>query len=189
MLAAPDVKLESTPTAPPVTSNPPPVEVWYYHHLGVNHGPVDLAHLQFLASGGQITADSMVWKEGLPDWLPASRVPGLIKAPVASVGQSFQQAPMYVTAMQPAVAASPDIPRVSGLAVASLVLGILWIGGLGSILALVFGPVALYQIHVSRGRIWGTGLAVAGLVLGIVFLGLQVLFIMNDTINRDHFHF
>jgi hypothetical protein len=179
-------ELSPPPAAPPIASTPPPAEVWYYHQLGKNQGPVDFTHLQYLASSGQITADDMVWKVGLPEWLPAGRVPGLMKQ--AGAGQPFQPVPMYVP-MQPAAAPNPDIPRVSGLAVASLVLGILWIGGLGSILAIIFGPVALYQIHVSRGRIWGTGLAVAGLVLGIVLLGLQVLLIMNDTIKRDQFHF
>jgi hypothetical protein len=54
----------------------------------------------------------------------------------------------------------------SGLAIASLVLSILWIGGLGSILAVVFGVVALSQIRNSQGRKQGSGLAIAGLIIG-----------------------
>lgn len=64
----------------------------------------------------------------------------------------------------------------SGLAIASLVLSILWIGGLGSILAVIFGVVALSQIRQSQGRVQGTGLATAGLVIGgIGIIGIVLL--------------
>jgi hypothetical protein len=56
----------------------------------------------------------------------------------------------------------------NGLAIASLVLSILWLGGLGSLLAVIFG-------HVSRGQIRrrpqrGAGVALAGLIIGYVGL-------------------
>lgn len=56
----------------------------------------------------------------------------------------------------------------NGLAIASLILGILWLWGLGAILALIFGLMARKQIGVSNGRQGGGGLAVAGIVLGAV---------------------
>jgi hypothetical protein len=56
----------------------------------------------------------------------------------------------------------------NGLAIASLVLGIIWLWGLGSILALIFGLVARKQIDQSNGMARGRGLATAGIVLGIV---------------------
>jgi hypothetical protein len=171
VIVAPEVELEPPRAAAPVV--PPPADVWFYHQLSQNHGPIDFTHLQYLASSGQIAADDMVWKDGLPEWLPAGRVPGLMR-PVGTA-QPVQASPMFVTAMQPAGANPSEFPRVSGLAVASLVLGLLWIGGLGSLLAVIFGAVALHQIRLARGRLTGTGLAVAGLVLGIVMLGLQVL--------------
>ncbi len=58
----------------------------------------------------------------------------------------------------------------NGLAVASLVLGILWIYWVGSILALVFGYVAMIQIRERNEG--GHGLAVAGIVLGWVGVGI-----------------
>lgn len=62
-----------------------------------------------------------------------------------------------------------------GLAVASLVLGIIWLYWLGSLLATIFGAVAIRQINASGGRQGGKGLAVAGLVLGIVGLSILAL--------------
>lgn len=65
--------------------------------------------------------------------------------------------------------------RTNGLAIASLVLGILWLGGVGSILALVFGYIAKSQIDASGGTEGGRSLAVAGIVLGYVGLGLTLV--------------
>lgn len=57
------------------------------------------------------------------------------------------------------------VPRpTNGLAIASMILGILWIYWIGSILALVFGLVARSQIR--RTGEGGDGMAVAGIVLG-----------------------
>lgn len=67
-------------------------------------------------------------------------------------------------------------PRTNGLAVTSLVLGILWVCGLGSILAVIFGHVAMSQINKSNGAQQGKGLAIAGLVLG--YLGVSSLILL-----------
>jgi hypothetical protein len=69
-------------------------------------------------------------------------------------------------AYQPPYQPAPPSKSTNGLAIASLVLGVLWIWGLGSILAVIFGYVSLRQIR-QRGEN-GHGLALAGLILGIV---------------------
>lgn len=69
--------------------------------------------------------------------------------------------------------------KTSGLAIASLVLGILWLGWIGSLLAVIFGHVALGHIKQSGGRMHGRGMAVAGLVLGYIglaFIAAALLF-------------
>lgn len=58
--------------------------------------------------------------------------------------------------------------RTSGLAVASLVLSIVWLGGLGSVLAVIFALRARGDVRRSRGFVTGDGLATAGLVIGII---------------------
>jgi hypothetical protein len=72
----------------------------------------------------------------------------------------------------------PARPETNGLAVASLTAGILWLGWLGSIAAVVFGHVALAQIKRSAGRETGQGLAVAGLVLGYFGVGTLLLIML-----------
>jgi hypothetical protein len=65
-------------------------------------------------------------------------------------------------------------PRsTNGLAIVSLVLGILWLYWIGSVLALVFGYMARKQIR-ERGDD-GAGLATAGIVLGWIGVGAFVL--------------
>jgi uncharacterized membrane protein len=67
------------------------------------------------------------------------------------------------------------VPATStnGLAIASLVLGILWLFWVGSLVGLILGLAALKQIK-NRNQ-GGRGIAIAGVVLGI--LGLVVLVI------------
>jgi hypothetical protein len=62
------------------------------------------------------------------------------------------------------------------------VLGILWLYWVGSILAVIFGHIALSQIrHTGQG---GRGLAIAGLVLGYVGLALFLLVIFGVAVAR-----
>ena len=80
-------------------------------------------------------------------------------------------------APQAPVRPAPSLPT-SGLAVASLVLGI---GGLtilpllGSILAIIFGYMARKDIRSRPGELSGDGLALAGIVMGWIAVGLSVL--------------
>jgi hypothetical protein len=74
-----------------------------------------------------------------------------------------------VTPPPPAPAVPPAFVRpapVNGLAVASLVCGLVWMAWLGSLLAIIFGHIALDQIKESDGRESGRGIAIAGLALG-----------------------
>ena len=56
-----------------------------------------------------------------------------------------------------------------------MVLGIIWLYWLGSILALVFGYIALSQMKASNGQQSGRGGAIAGIVLGWIGVGVLVL--------------
>jgi hypothetical protein len=64
---------------------------------------------------------------------------------------------------------------MSPWAIVSLVCGILWLGWLGSVAAVVAGHVALGEIR-AKGMD-GRGLAIAGLVLGYFGIGLLLLMI------------
>ena len=67
--------------------------------------------------------------------------------------------------------------RTSGLAIASMVLGILWVYWIGSILAVIFGHIAISQAR-KDPTLRGKGMAIAGLVLGYIGVGFLVLAIL-----------
>lgn len=58
--------------------------------------------------------------------------------------------------------------RLSATAVLSLVLALLWLGGLGSLVAIVLGALALRRIGRSAGTRRGRGAALVGVVLGML---------------------
>jgi S1-C subfamily serine protease len=50
---------------------------WYWMKDGQKHGPVDTAHLKEMARAGQLQPTDTIWREGLPNWVPASQANGL----------------------------------------------------------------------------------------------------------------
>ncbi len=81
--------------------------------------------------------------------------------------QQYPPQPPYVIAAR---------PPYDGLAITSFILGVLWFGWLGSILAVIFGHIALRNIR--RTNASGRGLAIAGLILGYIGLATLTLFIL-----------
>jgi hypothetical protein len=80
-------------------------------------------------------------------------------------------------------AAQPVPQTANGLAIAGMVLGILWVYWVGSILALVFGYVARGQIAASAGRQGGGGMAMAAIVLGWVGVGTLCLLLTSVALH------
>jgi hypothetical protein len=76
----------------------------------------------------------------------------------------------------------------NGFAIASMVLGILWLYWVGSVLALVFGYIALKQIK-QRGE-GGKGMAIAGVVLGwvevaVIPIIIIAVFAIGSSVKGD----
>jgi hypothetical protein len=68
-------------------------------------------------------------------------------------------------------------PRTTdGLAIASLVCGLFWIFGLGSVAAVILGYIALRQIRREPLRLKGKGMAITGISLG--WLGILALAVL-----------
>jgi uncharacterized membrane protein len=63
--------------------------------------------------------------------------------------------------------------QTNGMAIASLLSAVLWLAGIGAVLALVFGYRARWEIKNSAGRQTGWGLATAGITLG--WIGITIL--------------
>jgi hypothetical protein len=171
---------------------------WYYAKHGKQEGPVDLATLQEKVTSGEIAPTDLIWREGMAEWSPAGEVsevasgassqPAVASAttatpPVSSggIGTTYQT-PQQPLAQQTMVAAPTN-----GMAIASMVCGIISImlcyaHGLCALPAVICGHVAMKQINNSLTPMGGKGMAVAGLVtgyIGLLFqLGWIILFIV-----------
>ena len=69
---------------PPAVTSPSSDEMaghtedrWHYEYQGDRRGPVLFDELKNLATAGHIHLDSLVWKPGMADWIPAGKVDGL----------------------------------------------------------------------------------------------------------------
>jgi hypothetical protein len=90
----------------------------------------------------------------------------------------YQSPPVPGYWPQPSAPGFVPVTRTNGLAIASLVLGILWLAWLGSLVGLILGLVALKQIK-NRNQ-GGRGIAIAGVVLSALWLlGLLVVIIVG----------
>lgn len=72
--------------------------------------------------------------------------------------------------------AGPGATQSNVLAIVSLVCAVLFLGGLGSVLAVILGHVSLSQIKRSGGSESGRGFAIAGLVIG--YLGILAMVVV-----------
>lgn len=51
---------------------------WYYAVDGASTGPIDEAEFERLVAAGTIRSDTLVWQEGMEDWLPYARAQGSV---------------------------------------------------------------------------------------------------------------
>ena len=126
----------------------------FIQHNGQQCGPFSPDQIRAGLGDGTYQLSELAWYEGATGWLPLSTVPGIGDNPPGTT--------------------HPSAARTSGLAIWSLVLGILalLLAGLTAIPAVICGHLALGKIKRSAGAQSGGGLAIAGLVTG--YLGLMV---------------
>ncbi len=84
----------------------------------------------------------------------------------------------------------PPSPGYNGLAIASMILGVMWLYGVGAILAVIFALIAKRQIRERGER--GGAMATAGLVLGIIgiagiMLVVVLIIVFGDDVDDDDF--
>lgn len=119
-----------------------------------------------------------------PGAAPGAYPPGPYPPTPAFSGQApgggYQPPPVPAYWSQPPAPGFVPVTRTNGLAIASLVLGILWLFWLGSLVGLVLGLVALKQIK-DRNQ-GGRGIAIAGVVLsGLWLVGFAVAIIVGAS--------
>lgn len=66
---------------------------WYYENGGKRHGPVAPAALKQLADSGEIRPDTLVWRQGMPQWAQAKAVKGLFTGNVGAAAPAAAPSP------------------------------------------------------------------------------------------------
>ncbi len=141
---------------------------WYYGSSAGQHGPVDENELRAMIASGGVGPLTLVWREGMSDWMPLQNVPDF------GIQQPAPYLPPY--GGPPGYYPGAPVPN-SGLAIASMVCGIAgyltcyFVGILG-IPAVICGHMALNRINSSPVPVAGRGMAIAGLILG--YLGILI---------------
>jgi len=164
---------------------------WFYGKDNTQHGPVSDLEIRTLITSGEIQAETIIWREGMTDWLPLKDVQefqGLGAAsagaqPAGSAGSPTAanpyNSPQTYAGQQPYVGTIPT----DALAITSLVCGILavivcYIWALFGIPAVICGHMSLKKINNSPTPIAGKGMAIAGLVTGYIGIAIQLFMII-----------
>jgi hypothetical protein len=133
---------------------------FYIHRNGQQLGPFSADQVRSHLLSGTFSSTDLAWHEGASGWAPLTSFPDIVgptRPGIANPPDPFSRPVL-----------GSQNPETSGLAVASLVLGILsfFTIGLTAIPAIICGHVSLSQIKKAAGRISGQGLAIGGLATG-----------------------
>ena len=127
---------------------------------GKEYGPVNGDVLRQWITQGRANAQSRVKPEGSAEWQTLASVP------------EFQAVFTASPAAPPSLPTAPAEVKTSGMAIASLVLGILGMCGITALAGLILGIISLGKINRSGGKLSGQGLAIAGICVS----GFMLLF-------------
>lgn len=124
---------------------------------GEKTGPFEREEVLRRLVAGELKGSDLGWHEGLADWEPLSKL-----IPPPAKAQAAVQ------------------PQSSGMAITSLVCGVLgfFTLGLTAIPAIITGHMARSRINKSAGALGGGGMALAGLILGYLCLVLTFVAIL-----------
>jgi hypothetical protein len=164
------------------------VQDWFVGKDGQTSGPFTLDVLRGMALARTLAPSDLVWQAGMPEWVQAATVPGLV--PASHVPPPIPPRPVsYAAPMPPSLDPLAQNPRVrwlipvgrSGWAIAAGYCGLLSFLLVFAPLALLFGILAIVEIR-RNPNTHGMGRAIFGLVMGA--LGSIALLVMIVAIMR-----
>jgi len=128
------------------------------------YGPVTAELIKEWIAQGRINAQTKVQSDG-GEWKALGEFPEFAAAAGSGVP------PLRTTSINPP-APSVQPAKTSGLAVASLVLGILGLFtcGVTALVGFILGIVSLVKVKKSNGALGGQGLALAGTIVSAIFV-------------------
>lgn len=134
---------------------------------GQIYGPVSAETIREWIASRRATSNTQVQGEGSTEWRKLGELPEFKDALPSAPSVSTTLVPPAIQGFSSGTTASAP---TSGLATASLVLGIIGCAGITALVGLVLGIIALVKIDKSEGRLGGRGLAIAGICVSAVML-------------------
>jgi hypothetical protein len=167
---------------------------WYVSVEGQQHGPYSGEQLVEFTQTGNITRESMVWTEGMVEWLPAAQIEGLFPAAAPVLVRSATPASNF---MRPGQSAGQVSGQLGGQATGQLQGGFrhpqiaaasfgLWAGTIAgglllTIIALALMPQAALKAETNPAMIMIlTGILGVGILCVIIAQILQLM-----TLHRN----
>jgi prepilin-type processing-associated H-X9-DG protein len=129
---------------------------------GKEYGPVDGDLLRRWISEGRASAQTRVKVEGGSEWQPLHSLP------------EFEGAFAAAQCLPPPAGPAPAPAKTSGMAIASLVCGVLGFCGITALVGLILGVISLVKINKSGGRLSGQGLAIAGICVSAFMMLMAI---------------
>ena len=135
---------------------------------GKEYGPVSDADVRQWIAAGRINEQSQAKAEGDAAFRPLAQFPEFADA----------FTPRAQGVSTPPLAAAPPPVKTSGLAITSLVLGVLGVFtcGVTALVGLILGIVAMAKVKNSGGKLGGNGIALAGVIVSAIFLFMIPIF-------------
>lgn len=137
---------------------------------GKEYGPVTADDLRQWIAAGRANAQTQAKCEGDAEFRPLAQFPEFAVLFAPRVAGSTTPPPL---------AAAPAAPaKTSGMAISSLVLGILgmFTCGATALVGLILGIIAMTKVKRSGGKLGGNGIALAGVIVSAVFLFMIPIF-------------
>ncbi len=159
-------------------------EFWHYARAGQQHGPIEASAFRAMAARGEILPTDLVWTTGMPQWVAAGSIEGLLPARSAN-----EPPPIPPPAPQPIGYFAPPSHQPedslgtrmmlpvgrTGLSITAGYLGLLSLLPIFAPFALIVSMLAIRELR-RKPHMHGMGRAIFGLIMGIIFtLGLILL--------------
>ncbi|MDP7205082.1 MAG: GYF domain-containing protein, partial [Pirellulaceae bacterium] len=164
---------------------------WYYEKQEAFLGPIDAETMRDIIRSGGLTGATLVWRDGIIGRQPIANIPELAAClPDSSAAEGHVSASATPGAVQPVtVAHARTSPPASGLAISSLVLGILSLALFCLVpISLACGIIGLALGLVANKGSYKQPMAIAGIVtssVGVVLAGLLILGIAGENREKE----
>jgi hypothetical protein len=107
---------------------------WHYGESEPSEGPVSMEELKQLVASGQVQPTWMVWRQGMPEWLPAGEVEDLFPKQTTAGEPTGTEEPLPVPPEEPAGVAPAPSGRLHAAAIGAAALCVVGLVVAGTLL-------------------------------------------------------